>query len=141
VVRDATMNSLFPETMDLNIAKTIPYVRNLYQNNPRLVQQHTGQYETEGPMLIIPNIQNNFIRIQNRLYEKVGEKNNNSLYKQIPTNTSADINYHLIEKATPTNIEQNRVVGGATVKGNTISLNSMYNTEEMERITNEVDRC
>lgn len=140
ISKDKNINELFDNFEGENLGRSIPFFRNLYKNNITLLTPYKGDKTYDGDVLQIENIVDNFIRIDNDLYEKVGEKGNISQYKIVEGTVNEDFN--IINPSIgpgSTNFSVSPSSIASTDKF--IEIKTLAKKDEMDGINSELDAC
>lgn len=85
ISKDSQINNIFAPKVISDLSETTPKIlRNLYINNPTLIEKYKGEYvTTDDNKVKVHNKVDNFIRINSTVLEKVGEKDGAAYYQPI----------------------------------------------------------
>lgn len=135
VSKDGNLNSLFPQEISTEVEiPSIPFMKDFYLNNPTLLKEFKGEYTSDMGTVSIPNIQDNFVRIKNELYERVDE----GKYKKIEGSVNSLFNiYNVFGKDSLGEVTPNLP---STFEKSTVKVKKLPK-EQQEEILNVIDRC
>lgn len=141
VSKSSDLSSLF-EYAENRFTPGTPFLRNLYVNNPNLLERYTGKISTIDGKVHLPNMTNNFVRIGNHILERIGEYGNMGVYGVL--NSVTDPNFNLINKnmspGTFNGAPTNELVRGSS-QPSTLKISKLATQKELDSIKEDIDGC
>jgi hypothetical protein len=130
------------EPKEIAASPTTPFLRSFYVNNPKLVREYKGKFSgTIGsPIINIENIQDDFVRLDGRVYEKIETTANIAHYT--PLVGINDSTYNVIDKNVSVNEDYS--AKDATLKSSAFSSfksTPLYTETERQNIEQTIDHC
>lgn len=136
--KDPVMQQLRPVTED-NLERRNP--RDFYINYPNELPVFEGEYDFVDGFLVTDNVQEDFLRTPDGLFEKIDTKGNASIFRKLPTYNNSV--YNVLNSvadykggAKLENFNKKSEKSSIFVK----NLNK-YNQAESEKIDSEIDGC
>ena len=137
ISKDAQLNSLFPV---INQAQEMS-PRVFYLNNPEQLKQKTLQYELseDGQYLATQNMQDDFINVNGRIWEKVNTAKNITVYEQLPDIVNPYYNIPNIELTLNRNVDMKQFSELSQSLENLAKIEKLYTNKELEKINSETE--
>lgn len=143
ISKDTELNSLFTTEKDLT-APVIPqeFQRQFYINNPKQLVKKTLQYELteDGEYLAVQNLQDNYINIEESIWEKAKVHKNLTVYQRLPQNDNPYFNNYNIQVNINTDVPVEQFNELVQVIENVTNIEKLYTKKELESI-NQQKEC
>lgn len=137
-----SMQDLFEYEEDVNNNNSmIELERYYYSNNFSQMKSFKGDYRINGDILVANNISDNFIRVKEGLFEKMGDMNGNSVYARQTIMENPNLNnyeYPLQRPSIDMELARGMVIKTSPKPTNVIKL---YSKEEAKTINQQYNEC
>lgn len=134
---EESLSNLFPtETLT---EFDIKDYRKVYANNKTLLPSYRGQYEFIEGALVIPFSNETFVRINNRVFERVANNNTSSIYSELPTNTDPFYKDYQTNISKPNTIKDLNLLD--KFKSNTDKASTFLTKKEKDKLNKELYGC
>ena len=140
--KHVSMQGLFEYEEDIdNNNSMIELERYYYSNNFSQMKSFKGDYRINGDILVANNVSDNFIRVKEGLFEKMGDMNGNSVYAKQTIMENPNLNNYEYPLQRPSiDMESAR---GMVIKTSPKSTNviKLYSKEEAKTINQQYNEC
>ena len=137
-----SMQDLFEYEEDIdNNNSMIELERYYYSNNFSQMKSFKGDYRVNGDILVANNVSDNFIRVKEGLFEKMGDMNGNSVYARQTIMENPNLNnyeYSLQRPSVDMELARGMVIKTSPKSTNVIKL---YFKEEAKIINQQYNEC
>ena len=137
-----SMQDLFEYEEDIdNNNSMIELERYYYSNNFSQMKSFKGDYRVNGDILVANNVSDNFIRVKEGLFEKMGDMNGNSVYARQTIMENPNLNnyeYSLQRPSVDMELARGMVIKTSPKSTNVIKL---YSKEEAKIINQQYNEC
>ena len=137
-----SMQDLFEYEEDIdNNNSMIELERYYYSNNFSQMKSFKGDYRVNGDILVANNVSDNFIRVKEGLFEKMGDMNGNSVYARQTIMENPNLNnyeYSLQRPSVDIELARGMVIKTSPKSTNVIKL---YSKEEAKIINQQYNEC
>ena len=137
-----SMQDLFEYEEDIdNNNSMIELERYYYSNNFSQMKSFKGDYRINGDILVANNVSDNFIRVKEGLFEKMGDMNGNSVYARQTIVENPNLNnyeYPLQRPSIDMELARGMVIKTSPKPTNVIKL---YSKEEAKTINQQYNEC
>lgn len=137
-----SMQDLFEYEEDIdNNNSMIELERYYYSNNFSQMKSFKGDYRVNGDIIVANNTSDNFIRVKEGLFEKMGDMNGNSVYARQTIMENPNLNNYEYPLQRPS-IDM-ELVRGMVIKTSPKSTNviKLYSKEEAKTINQQYNEC
>lgn len=136
ISKDSDLNTLF--AVPLNEAILEKSVREFYMNNPEQLPQKTLQYELteDEAYLATQNLQDNYLNINNEIWEKVKPYKNITIYQRLPNIQDPNFNRYNIDVNINFNVDTAQFLPLIQSLETMAKIEKMYTKKELENINN-----
>ena len=137
-----SMQDLFEYEEDIdNNNSMIELERYYYSNNFSQMKSFKGDYRVNGDIIVANNTSDNFIRVKEGLFEKMGDMNGNSVYARQTIMENPNLNnyeYPLQRPSIDMELARGMVIKTSPKSTNVIKL---YSKEEAKTINQQYNEC
>ena len=137
-----SMQGLFEYEEDIdNNNSMIELERYYYSNNFSQMKSFKGDYRVNGDIIVANNTSDNFIRVKEGLFEKVGDMNGNSVYARQTIMENPNLNnydYPLQRPSVDMELVRAMVIKTSPKPTNVVKL---YSKEEAKAINQQYNEC
>ena len=140
--KHASMQGLFEYEEDIdNNNSMIELERYYYSNNFSQMKSFKGDYRVNGDIIVANNTSDNFIRVKEGLFEKVGDMDGNSVYARQTIMENPNLNnydYPLQRPSVDMELVRAMVIKTSPKPTNVVKL---YSKEEAKAINQQYNEC
>lgn len=137
ISKDPILNGLYPQQVDR--MPSIQIQREFYMNNPEQLAEKALQFELSesGNNLAVQNLQDNFIRANGVVWERVKDYKNITVYQRLPDIVNPLYSQYGLNVNIDAQVNMQEFNPLAQTLENMASIEKMYGTKEAEQINSE----
>lgn len=141
ISKEQSLQDIFEISNDGLLVNSEGFERIYYSNNPQMVKSYKGEYSLQDDVMVIDKNNNNFIKVDDLLYEKVQEQNGLSFYKNIPILNNNYFKNYGTKINVKKNVDFEKFNKFIKIPSNIFVLDNLYSKNELISIKEEIDEC